>query len=165
MGLATIGYEGLDVETFFGILIGSSIQTVIDIRELPISRKRGFSKTALSTHAASFGLRYVHLPVLGAPRDIRHEYRDDDDWEKFSTRYLAHLKQQGPEIERLVELVQGEECCLLCFEANHLRCHRRYVAGALYAKTGGELKINHLAAREIAPSAWLRPSVGIAVQQ
>ena len=161
MALATIGYEGLDTQAFFNILIGSGVQTIIDIRELPISRKRGFSKTALSTHAASFGLRYVHLPILGAPRDIRHEYRDDNDWDRFSTRYLAHLKLQGAEIERLMKLVQAEECCLLGFAANHLRCHRRYVANALYAKTGGELKINHLAAIETAPAAWLRPSADI----
>lgn len=165
MVLSTIGYEGLDVETFFGILMHNGVKTIVDIRELPISRKRGFSKTILSTRAVSYGLKYVHLPVLGAPRDIRHEYREDEDWERFSDRYLAYLRMQGTEIARLAELVNSEECCLLCFESDHLRCHRRYVANALFAKSDGALKINHLAAKETMPVAWLRPSVGRVIQQ
>lgn len=153
MELATIGYEGLDVETFFNILMRNGVQTIVDVRELPLSRKRGFSKTAMSTHAASLGLRYVHLPILGTPRDIRRDYRVDKDWDRFSARYLAYLKLQGLELERLAELIRREACCLLCFEADHLRCHRRYIADALYEKIGGELKINHLAAKEITPAA------------
>jgi len=165
MTLATLGYEGLNIETFFSILKHNNIQTIVDIRELPISRKPGFSKSALIKQTESFGLRYIHSPNLGAPRDIRHEYRDDDDWDRFTDRYLVHLKLQNVELELLAELVQRENCCLLCFEANHLRCHRHYVANALVSRTGSQLNINHLVATEIMPVAWPQPLAGITVPQ
>jgi uncharacterized protein (DUF488 family) len=146
MVLTTLGYEGLDVEDFFSILDHNKVQTIVDIRELPLSRKSGFSKTALSKNAESYGFRYIHLRDLGAPRKIRHEYRDDEDWDRFSKKYLEHLKLQSTEIELLTEMVQKENCCLICFEADHSHCHRNYVADAVLAQTDGGLKINHLEA-------------------
>jgi uncharacterized protein (DUF488 family) len=165
MTLATLGYEGLNIETFFNILKDHSIETIVDIRELPISRKPGFSKNALIKHAESFGLQYVHLRDFGAPRAIRHQYRADDDWDKFTDEYLTHLKLQKASLVSLLDLVQHQNCCLLCFETNHLRCHRRYVANALFSRTDGQLEIKHLAAKEIITAAWLQPLVGITVPQ
>ncbi len=165
MLLTTLGYEGLDVQTFFGILQENNVQTLVDIRELPISRKRGFSKSTLMQNTVSAGLRYVHIPDLGAPRNVRHEYRDDEDWVRFSDRYLAHLKLQTAAIDDLVKLVSSETCCLLCFEADHLHCHRRYVASAVYAKLDGDINIKHLALTKKAPAAWLQPLAGITLQQ
>jgi len=146
MVLTTLGYEGLDVEGFFSILDHNKVQTIVDIRELPLSRKSGFSKTALSKQAESYGFRYIHLRDLGAPRNIRHEYRDDENWDRFSKRYLEHLKLQSSEIELLAEMVRKENCCLICFEADHSHCHRNYVADAIQAQTDGEVMINHLGA-------------------
>lgn len=165
MELATLGYEGLSIDTFFSILKRQNIETIVDIRELPISRKPGFSKSALNNYAESFGLKYVHLPKFGAPKVIRHQYRADDDWEKFSGEYLTHLKLQKDALQGLLDLVQHQRCCLLCFETNHLRCHRRYVANALFSRLDGELHINHLAATEIASAAWLQPLAGIPALQ
>jgi hypothetical protein len=38
MTVFTIGYEGLDIDTFVSMLAEYSIETVVDIRELPLSR-------------------------------------------------------------------------------------------------------------------------------
>jgi uncharacterized protein (DUF488 family) len=165
MQLATIGYEGLDVQSFFTILKNNQVKKLIDIRELPLSRKRGFSKSALAIHAEEFGLGYVHIPELGAPRDVRHEYKDDHDWTRFAARYQAYMKTQVTALDKLSEVISAETCCLLCFEADHTRCHRRFVASAMYARFDGEVQVNHLAAPEKAPAAWLQPLVGIALPQ
>jgi uncharacterized protein (DUF488 family) len=45
--LFTIGYEGRNIDEFVKILQHSHIRRVVDIREIPLSRKRGFSKTKL----------------------------------------------------------------------------------------------------------------------
>jgi len=44
MTIYTIGYEGIDIEQFFTLLSEHNIETVVDVRELPLSRKPGFSK-------------------------------------------------------------------------------------------------------------------------
>ena len=48
MTVFTIGYEGLDIGAFMSLLAEHGIETVVDIRELPLSRKPGFSKKALA---------------------------------------------------------------------------------------------------------------------
>jgi uncharacterized protein (DUF488 family) len=68
MLITTLGYEGLDTETFFQILANNHVQTLVDIRELPLSRKRGFSKSALGENASAFGLKYVHIPSSSLPK-------------------------------------------------------------------------------------------------
>lgn len=46
-GFQTIGYEGISIETFLRRVQEYGIEIIIDIRANPISRKPGFSKTAL----------------------------------------------------------------------------------------------------------------------
>jgi hypothetical protein len=47
MILFTIGYEKLDQKQFMTYLSNHGVEVVADIRKLPVSRKKGFSKTAL----------------------------------------------------------------------------------------------------------------------
>src|SRR5262245_36925707 len=59
--LFTIGYEARTIEQFVVELRRKRISRVIDVRELPLSRRRGFSKTPLSSTLADAGIDYVHL--------------------------------------------------------------------------------------------------------
>ena len=45
--LFTIGYEGRALDELIAELQAHRIDRVIDVRELPLSRRRGFSKTPL----------------------------------------------------------------------------------------------------------------------
>lgn len=128
MQLLTIGYEGLTTGRFFDLLKVHEVGTLIDVRELPLSRKRGFSKSALAEAAARYGIGYVHAPALGCPRHIRHEYREDRDWARYTRRFKSHLATQEPAIAELANRVRREQCCLMCFEADPNFCHRLYVA-------------------------------------
>ncbi|TNY10814.1 DUF488 domain-containing protein, partial [Escherichia coli] len=58
--LYTFGYEGLEIAAFIARLKSAGIQTVVDVRELPLSRKRGFSKTAFSEALTAGGIAYFH---------------------------------------------------------------------------------------------------------
>jgi uncharacterized protein (DUF488 family) len=67
--LATIGYEGADVDDFVATLRSAGIRRLIDVRELAISRRRGFAKRALSGALADADIEYVHLRGLGDPKE------------------------------------------------------------------------------------------------
>jgi uncharacterized protein (DUF488 family) len=40
MTIYTIGYEGIDINGFLSLLRRHKIETVVDVRELPLSRRR-----------------------------------------------------------------------------------------------------------------------------
>lgn len=154
MKLMTCGYEGTKPSQFFSTLLSNKVETIVDLRELPLSRKPGFSKSALATSAKRHNLNYVHIPALGCPRDIRHAYREDNNWSRYTKRFLAYLKTQGQAIDELAELIERERCCLLCFEADHNFCHRSYVAEDLTTRNGAKLIIVHLRVPIPAQVAW-----------
>jgi uncharacterized protein (DUF488 family) len=141
--LMTIGYEGLSIKDFFAILNRCGVETLIDVRELPLSRKKGFSKSALSQEVLQRGVGYLHVAPLGCPRPIRHEYRETGDWEKYTDRFLKYLATQELVLSNLAETVRQSRCCLLCFEEDYNFCHRKYVAEAIDAFIT-PLRISHL---------------------
>lgn len=142
--LMTIGYEGLTTRDFIDLLRRCRVSMIVDIRELPISRKSGFAKAALAAMLEKHGIKYKHVSELGCPRDIRHDYRDDGNWERYSRRFKAYLESQGGAIERLIEWTGEEQCCLLCFEEDYNFCHRSYVAERVAADLDGPVRIHHL---------------------
>lgn len=144
MILYTMGYEGLEIETFFEQLNFYKVNLIIDVRELPLSRKFGFSKKKLDEISFRNNIRYIHLPKLGCPRDIRHNYKIDGDWQEYSKRFLYYLDSQNEEILNLANIVQSDRCCLVCFERDFHYCHRRYVANAVAQTIGSILTINHI---------------------
>lgn len=90
--LWTIGYEGHSPESLTMVLRKARIERLVDIRELPLSRKAGFSKRALAAGMQHAGIEYTHLKALGTPRAVRHAYKADEDHAAFRRAYLAHLR-------------------------------------------------------------------------
>ncbi|WP_341646475.1 DUF488 domain-containing protein [Thauera sp. SDU_THAU2] len=131
MTVFTIGYEGLDIDGFMSLLAEHGIDTVVDIRELPLSRKPGFSKKSLASVLNISGLEYIHMADLGCPKPVRDRYRADGNWKNYTEGFLEHLKLQGAAIVELSELVSSSNCALLCYEADFNFCHRSMVANAV----------------------------------
>lgn len=140
----TIGYEGLSQHLFFDALRASGVQTIVDVRELPLSRKRGFSKSALAGTAASYEMTYVHLGELGCPRPIRYDYKADRDWDRYVRRFTAYLDTQNVAIAHLATRIKRERCCLVCYEADYNACHRTLVAERVVHLLDGSVCITHL---------------------
>lgn len=88
--LTTIGYEKAALNDFIATLQAASVECVIDVRELPLSRKRGFSKTALGQALEGADIRYVHLKALGDPKPGRDAARAGR-FEEFNAIYRKHL--------------------------------------------------------------------------
>ena len=139
MRIFTIGYEGLDLAAFRGLLRRHGVQTVVDVRELPLSRKKGFSKQALRHELQREGFGYVHIGALGCPRPVRDAYRKDRDWARYTEGFMQHLAGQGEAVAGLADLAQGSNCALLCFEADYNYCHRSMVAEAVRQSSGTEI--------------------------
>lgn len=134
--LYTIGYEGLDTQEFLSLLSEHDIQTLVDIRELPLSRKSGFSKKALAHSVKRRGIAYIHLPHLGCPKPIRNRYREDRNWSRYQRDFLKYLATQDEAIVALAAMTRKSCCALMCFEADYNLCHRSMVADAVKQISG-----------------------------
>lgn len=145
MDLQTFGYEGLSIDVFVDRLLEAGTTLIIDVRANPLSRKRGFSKKALSEFLERAGIRYVHRPLAGCPKAVRDQYREDSDWRRYTRGFMAHLSTIDAEVDAIAGLTDGSTACLICFEEDHNFCHRTYVARAVAAKTGQG--IQHLRVR------------------
>lgn len=152
--LYTFGYEGLDIEAFIARIREVGIQTVLDVRELPLSRKKGFSKSSFSERLSHANIAYLHAPALGCPKEIRDRYRKDSDWVEYTRAFTAYMVSQAEATRELVKLSRGKATCLVCFEADYTFCHRTYVAREAL-KQGG-LPVMHLTARTAFADSALR---------
>ncbi len=146
--LYTIGYEGNAQAALFQTLLYYDVQTLLDIRELPQSRKPGLSKTALGMAAVDYGLQYAHIRALGTPRDIRYRRKIDHDEAAFHRDFLAYLATQDEAMEALVARIRLERCCLMCYEADARQCHRWFVAERAVKMSGGAITVTYLAIKE-----------------
>lgn len=145
--LYTIGYEGVSQAALLQTLLFHDVQTLLDVRELPQSRKPGLSKKALGQAAADLGLGYAHVRALGTPRDVRYRRKIDHDEAAFRRDFLAYLATQDEAMAALVVRAQAERCCLLCYEADAHSCHRWFVGERAVELSGGALTLVHLEVR------------------
>lgn len=141
--LTTIGYEAADQADFVATLRRAGISRVIDVRELPISRRKGFTKRALSEALAAEGIAYTHLRGLGDPKEGRDAARAGDI-ARFQRLFATHMATDHAQtdLREAVRLVDEGGACLLCYERDHTACHRSIVAEAIASKL--ETRIDHL---------------------
>ena len=149
MNIYTVGYEGQDLEGFLRQLRRAGVRLLVDVRDLPLSRKRGFSKSALSEALGGAGMAYLHIRSLGCPKAIRDQYRADGDWKAYTAAFLRHLRKQPQSVRELADLCEKHPAALLCYEADAGLCHRTYVARAVAAVSGGN--VMHIGADGITP--------------
>jgi uncharacterized protein (DUF488 family) len=154
--LFTIGYERCKPTDFFATLRASGVTLLIDVRDVPISRKPGFSKTALADGLASKGIAYLHLKGLGDPKPGRiaaREGRFSDFRKIFGAHLLTTAAQQA--LADAVKAASKSIACLLCFEQDHVNCHRCIVADSM--AQGGKFELIHLH-KSISPGRRVRIS-------
>jgi uncharacterized protein (DUF488 family) len=140
--LFTIGYEGLDLPSFLKFLVFHKVDVLVDVREIPLSRKKGFSKSQLADALDRKGIRYEHIKALGSPSPIRKQLKADWDYDAFFSAYDEYLADQKEALDRLREIVEeNKRVCLMCFEKSHDQCHRRSVARRAARRFPGRLSV------------------------
>jgi uncharacterized protein (DUF488 family) len=130
--LYTIGYEGAEISEFLETLQACGIRRVIDIRDVPVSRKPGFSKKSLSAALERQGIGYTHLKSLGDPKAGRDAMRRGD-YSAFVEIYNAHITLEPAQnaLQVAVEMACEVDAALLCFERSPKDCHRTIVANEM----------------------------------
>ena len=131
--LFTIGYEGLDSERLGSVLRAAGVATLADVRAVANSRKRGFSKGALSASLQEAGLGYTHLRSLGTPKSGRQAARAGDAalMRRIYCEEVLDTADGQAALDDLARMAEAAPICLLCFERDPALCHRRVLAERL----------------------------------
>jgi len=129
----TIGYEGADVDRFLTTLKDSGVETLADVRAVALSRKRGFSKSALRDALSSQGIGYEHFIRLGTPKEGRQAARagDGELMRRIYCDEVLSTEAAQEALRDLEALAASRPICLLCFERDPANCHRRILAQRL----------------------------------
>lgn len=128
----TIGYEQTTVPELIGALEGAGVKIVVDVRALPLSRRPGFSKSALAAALAEAGIGYEHLKALGTPKEGRDAAKKGDR-ETLERVYAGQLEL--PEAQAaaavLLDRIKEQPTALLCYERDPTTCHRSMLLSAV----------------------------------
>jgi hypothetical protein len=86
--LFTLGYEGLTIGAFIARLQAAQVKTMVDVRELQLSRKKGVSKSAFCIGLSAHGLAYLQASALGCRKPIRNQYKADGNWQTYTRDFF-----------------------------------------------------------------------------
>ena len=136
MNIWTIGHSTHAGEKFREILLAHQIETLVDVRTFPGSRRYPqFNKEALSASLASKEIKYVHEPRLGGRRTPRKDSHNTA-WKNAMFRgYADHMETDefAAGIKELLELANVNRVAVMCAEAVWWKCHRSMIADYLKA--------------------------------
>ncbi len=149
----TIGYQSAAVEDLIATLKQAGVTRVLDIREVPYSRRQEFSSEPLAAALQQYGIAYTHIRELGNPPAGREAARAGHA-AAFREIFTAHLAgkdgQRG--LSQALTLAAAEPVCLLCMEKAPAHCHRSMVTAKMREATGQEIVHLHVS-RKIAHPA------------
>ena len=147
--LFTIGYEQTPAQSVLDELERAGVKLLVDVRAVASSRRPGFSKNQLAAGLDARGISYLHLRGLGTPKDGRIAARSGQ-FDALHQIYAKHLKtpQAREELDELSALVKKSgPVCILCYERDHLHCHRRWIAEIIEDRDS--VKVENLAAPQL----------------
>ena len=153
--LWTIGHSTRTLDEFLGLLAGSSIGLVADVRRFPGSKRHPhFNAEALAGSLKQAGIGYRHCPDLGGRRARRAEGSPNTAWrvDAFNA-YADHMAtpEFASALDDLIALAREIPAAIMCAEAVPWRCHRRLIADALIVR--GCSVWNIIGSRKIDPHA------------
>lgn len=129
----TLGYTGRKIEEILSVLKNKAVRTLVDVRQNPVSMYRPeLSKGNFSRLLEDNGIKYVHLPQLGVPRDIRAKAIDagkrDVIWNWYDENVIRSFIGRN-----LHFFLNGFEhpVALMCTEIDPQECHRHRLCLAL----------------------------------
>lgn len=140
MKLFTIGYEGEPQAAVIDRLKAAGVEVLVDVRAVAASRRAGFSKTVLGTSLREAGIDYLHLRPLGTPKAGREAARKGRIAEMRDI-FGGHMREPASEaaFQQLRALAGEKQTALMCFESDHLGCHRAVLAERLAREDGFEV--------------------------
>jgi len=135
--MMTIGHSTLSLESFLRALTENDVQTLVDVRRFPGSRRHPhFSQSALFAALKEAEIRGVWREGLGGRREPQPD-SINTGWKNESFRgYADYMQTQAftTEIDWLVGLPELEKTVVMCAESVPWRCHRSLIADAVMAR-------------------------------
>jgi uncharacterized protein (DUF488 family) len=146
----TIGHSTRSIEEFIHLLQANQIQTLVDVRRFPASRRHPhFGQQQLSGSLAAVGIEYFHFPELGGRRTAQPN-SPNTAWRNEAFRGYADYMGGAafPDaIQRLLGLAEDKRTVILCAEALWWQCHRALIAD--YLKAAGHTVWHIMSANKI----------------
>ena len=144
--LYTIGHSTRSLDELIGALRAHEIQTVVDIRAFPMSRRLPqFNRDSLEQSLPAAGIRYVSMTALGGYRKKILEESPHLALRNRSFRNYADY-MLTPEfdhaIAELLALAEHSRTAYMCAERLYFRCHRMLISDWLVAHGHEVLHIN-----------------------
>jgi uncharacterized protein (DUF488 family) len=108
--------------------------------------KFGFSKKNFKQFIENAEMKYIHIPELGIPPEMRKGLGTRISHSKLFQKYQTKLlPKQDVAIKQLMDLTnKNERIALVCFESNHHLCHRHTLTEYLQKKRSFKRKVIHL---------------------
>jgi len=131
----TIGHGIRPLEELVGLLTGAGVQTLVDVRRFPGSRRNPqFNRGTLEAALAAAGIAYRHAVDLGG------RLADEPGEERFHCirvpAFRAYAARMGTDAwqEALAAALAEPAPALMCSETPWTKCHRRLIAELLHAR-------------------------------
>ena len=135
--LHTIGHATRPLEDLLGTLRSHSIQTLVDIRAFPRSRRLPqFNRESLEKSLPDAAIRYFWMPALGG---YRKKIRDDSPnialrnatFRNYADYMLTAEFESA--LADVIALAENSHTAYMCAERVYFRCHRMLVSDWLVA--------------------------------
>jgi uncharacterized protein (DUF488 family) len=131
----TAGHGTSAAKELVGLLRKAGVETVLDVRRYPGSRRNPqFNQAALAEILSTAGIRYRHLEALGG------RLSGEPGEERFgcirTAAFRSYAARMGsPEWQQALASALAEPVpCFLCAETVWWRCHRMLIAELLVAR-------------------------------
>jgi uncharacterized protein (DUF488 family) len=133
----TIGHSNRSIDAFIDLLNSFSIQTLVDVRQFPGSRKYPhFNKESLESSLKESGIIYIHMVELGGRRKPNPGSLNSA-WKHPAFRAYADYMETTEfkkAIERLEKIAVASVTAYMCSEAVWWSCHRSMISDYLKAR-------------------------------
>jgi uncharacterized protein (DUF488 family) len=131
----TIGHGTRPVEELIACLREADVETLVDVRRFPGSRRNPqFGQAALTETLRDAGVAYRHAEELGGRRS------GESGEKRFGCirvgAFRSYAARMGTEAwqDALAEALDQPTPCFMCAETLWWRCHRRLIAELLVAR-------------------------------
>jgi len=135
--LYTIGHSTRALEDLIGALKAHSIETLVDIRSLPMSRRLPhFNREALEKTLPEAGIRYLWMKELGGRRkksltDSPNVALRNESFRNYADYMLSPEFEHA--VTKLIQIAEDSRTAYMCAERAYFRCHRMMVSDWLVA--------------------------------
>ncbi len=140
----TIGYEGRTIAEFVATLERHRVGLVADIREAPVSKRRGFGKAELEAALRDADIAYVLKRKWGNPKRKAGGIDERRDPPAAMTVYTTYMTPYIVQAAAFVQEVLAQRPAFLCYEAEPFHCHRSRFTTLVLPHCRPEPAVHHI---------------------